>query len=337
MMDKVNGASVDTASYYVVAPSGSAAAGEILPAPRGSEDPAAMLIELQKLMMMLRDSETETGRSRIERKQVLADAAIREVLEAKRREAEQERKNKDGGFLDGICTAFKALSVDLVKLDNITDPVGAVEHALEKAGDATIDSKQFWSDLEKGALEVAKWAAVAGSTALAVVSCGAAAPIAALAIIGAVASCAAAADSTFGILEKLGLSKDTAMWMDVGLSLGGALCSGGAGVAEALSATSTKAAETAVRTGAIVADATSGGADVAGGLAHIEVATFERDEKLLAADTKEAQARQAQIEKRIQALLDLMKDLIEPKEKSLGRINDAMSDYNAARLAVTRA
>lgn len=307
----------------------------LLPPPSETElNPGQAMIALQHILLKMRAQSEVSGKSRIDSNERLAQKAIKDAAEAEKKQREAE--NEDGGFFDGLFTAFKAVTVDLAKFDTLADPIGSIEEGFEKAGDATVNNRAFMEDLEKGALEVGKWAAVAGSVALAVCSCGAAAPIAALAIVGAVASCAAAADSTFGIMEKLGVDKDTAMWIDVGLSIGGAVCSGGAGIGMALG-NSASAVNTAVRTGAIIADGAAGASTVVGAAAKMRVAKFDEQAKLAAADVQEAQQTQQRIERRIQALLDTMKDALESHGRGLKRVGEAMTDFNATRVAIVRA
>lgn len=307
-----------------------AAPVETLPPPT-STGPANALFELRSLLMKMSDVSIATGKAKIERNDVLISKAIQESFEARKRAA--EARSEEGGFFDGLFEAAEALTVDLVKLENITDPFGALERSLEKAGDATIDSRQFWADLEKGALEVAKWGAVAGSVALAVGSFGAAAPVAGLAILGAVMSCAAAADSTFHVLEKCGVDKDTAMWIDIGLCVGGALCSGASGVAQMFSS-QTHNVGTAVRVGAIIADASAGAGASAGGLAHIQVAGFEHDAKMADADATSADMTQRRMERRIQQTIDSIRELYESCERGTRRVADAMNKESAISVAL---
>lgn len=309
-----------------------AAIANELPAP--DLDPRTMLLGLQRLLCNMHDNSVATGQARIAKADELRKKHIEEEQEARKREAEAERK--DGGFFDGLKTAVEALTVDLAKFETITDPFETVKAQLEKAGNATIDSRQFWAELESGALEVAKWAAVAGSTALAVASLGAATPIAALAVVGAVMSCAAAADSSFHIMEKLGVDKDTAAWVNVGLIVGGALCSGGAGAAQMLSG-GANTVSTAVRAGAVAANIAGGGASVAAGVAHVELAAFDRDAKLAAADVYAAQQSQQRMEHRIQATIDAIKDVLQSKDRAMTRVQDAMTTQNATAIHMVRA
>lgn len=314
---------------------GATSGDDLLPSPSNTNRaPADVLVALQSLILRMRDNNVGTAKARIDRNDTLVKQAMEAAQAAREREA--KARSEDGGFFDGLGTAIEALTVDLAKLENISDPVGALERSLEKSGDATINSRQFWTDLEKGALEVAKWAAVAASVALAVVSCGAAAPLAALAVVGAVMSCAAAADSTFHILEKCGVDKETAMWIDIGLCVGGAVCSGGSGVAQAIQG-GTTATNAAVRSAAIGVDIVAGAGTAAGGVAHTQVARFERDAKLAEADTMEAQQQQERIERRIQKLIETIRETLESSDRGVEKVTAMMNQHNATMVAMVRA
>lgn len=299
-----------------------------LPAPTVS---SLNLVAMRSLVLRMTDASISTGKAKIDHWDVKASKAIEDAAAA--REAAAKARSEEGGFFDGLATAAEALTVDLVKLKNITDPFGAVERSLDKAGAATIDSRQFWGDLEKGALEVAKWGAVAGSVTLAVGSFGAAAPVAALAVVGAVMSCAAAADSSFQILEKCGVDKETAMWVDVGLCVGGALASGGAGVAQMLSSQSTQLT-TAVRAGALIADGTAGGGALVGGAAHIQVAAFERTAKHAEADAMQADLTQERFQRLTERAVEAMRETYESSVRTTQRVAGAINKENSTAVAM---
>lgn len=285
-----------------------------------------MLLAVQALLLQSRDNAIKSAENRTDIHASQREKAIQDEHDA--RVEEQKQRSEDGGFFSGLGTAFEALTVDVLKGKSIGD-------CLDKAGDATINSRQFWADLEKGALEVGKWAAVAGSVALAVVSLGSAAPIAALAIAGAVLSCASTADSEFGIMEKMGIDKETAGWVDFGMALGGAVCGGVAGLAGGAQA-ATKLGQAAA-VGGLVADGIGAGATLAGGGAKIAVATFERRAKLAGADAEEATNTKKQIEKRMDALTDSLKDTMVSQERGLQRVSEALANYGQATLATVRA
>ena len=306
-----------------------------LPTPTSNDGfvPGGTIMLLQSLLLKAREVSNATGKVRIEAHGRVEEKAAENHYQAVLEEA--KRREHNGGFFSGIEDACAAFTVDLVSLDTLTDPLGTISESCSKATDATINSRAFWEEFEKGAFEVGKWAAVAGSVAVAVASCGSAAPIAALAIVGAVASCAAAADTSFGILERCGVDADIAKWVDVGLSVGGALCSGGAGLAQTLGSTAHGISGIVKMAGAAADGVGAASAGAAGG-AHIAVAAYEKDEDLAVVNTKETVLVQARIEKRMQTLLDSVRETVMAYERGLTRVGDAMSNLNRINLSIVR-
>lgn len=330
--------SVGCAQPCVSARTQDAAANEsesLLPSPPEVRATPDLLMELQRLLLQSKDDSVTRGENRIRRHEAIALKASEDAHQA--RLDAIEKRSSDGGFFDGIGTALEAFTVDLATLDTLTDPFGQLERSCDKAGSA-IDTPQFWADLQSGALEVGKWVGVAASCALAVASAGAATPLCALAIAGAVLSCAAAASSTFHLPEKLGADAETAGWVNLGLSLGSAACSGLSGVAQAAGSTmAASATEAAVKYGSTVGSMVSAGASGTAAVARVNVAAFERDAKMADAEAVEATARQQSHERRVQALLTTLKETIDSTGRGLARVNQAATDYQATRVAMMRA
>lgn len=103
------------------------------------------------------------------------------------------------------------------------------QQAIQQAVEASKDHS-FWDTLGGICGEIAKVAAVVASVAAAVATLGAATPVAAVAVAGAVLSTASFADSELHVLRALGVDESTAGWVDMGMSLGGAAASFGAGM-----------------------------------------------------------------------------------------------------------
>jgi hypothetical protein len=103
------------------------------------------------------------------------------------------------------------------------------QQAIQQAINAS-KQQSFWDTLGSICGEVAKVAAVVASVAAAVATLGAATPVAAVAIAGAVLSSASFAESEFHVLHALGVDDKTVGWVDLGMSLGGAALSVGAGI-----------------------------------------------------------------------------------------------------------
>jgi len=211
--------------------------------------------------------------------------------------------------------------------------------ALVKQIEAEKDAGGFWSDVASVCGDIAKWAAVAASVALAVVSCGACTAVAALAIAGAVLSCAAAADSELGILEACGVDAETAGWIQLGMSIGGALCSGGASLASAAgtSASFLGEASSAVKTGASVSRGIQAGAGGAAAVARTVVGSYREDAKLAEADATLSRGSARRHEERVQSLLDTVKQALESHGRGLERVGRAMTEHSATQVAIVRA
>jgi hypothetical protein len=145
---------------------------------------------------------------------------------------------------------------------------------LQKAANERKDGG-FWADLGGTLGKVASAAAVVGSVALAVASCGAATPIAVLAITGASLSVLGTAQNEFGLLQKIGVSNELSGNIGMGLMIGGGVCSAGAGVLSicgvgtSAAGTAAQGASTASSTTTQVAHHLGQGATIVGGVAGI--------------------------------------------------------------------
>lgn len=132
---------------------------------------------------------------------------------------------------------------------------------------------------------VAGVAAIVGSAALAVCTYGAGTPFT-LAVAGAVLSSAAFAESQAHVCQKLGMSEKNDSYVTLGLSLGSALCSGGAGTMQAL-AGGAEAASSASTAGQAVGDAatlSSGTATAAGSYTTMRAGEYQADAERSKAD-----------------------------------------------------
>ncbi len=157
----------------------------------------------------------------------------------------------------------------------------------------------FWDGLGDVFGEIAKVAAVVASVAAAVATAGAAAPLAAIAIGGAVLSSAALVDGELHVLQKLGVDAKTAGIVDIGMSIGGAVSSVGAGIAAG--ARSASAATTALeRGGAVVA----GLGQVGKGVSTIEAGGAQARDDQAVADQIASRGRSEHLQRMILLLLD---------------------------------
>jgi hypothetical protein len=236
----------------------------------------------------------------------------------------------------------------------VQDALRKEHEALQKAVD---EGKKggFWDDFGKTMLTVAKVAAVVGSIALAIGTCGAGTAVAVLAIAGAVMSTAGFVQGEFHVLEKLGVDADTAKWIGLGLSIGGAACSVGAGLASTAAAagdaadaganagqatqTTASAADAgqagssaasgsnAFTTGSRVAGVASGAATIAGGAAKIEAGDAHADEQQSMAEALKEQTKAQWLQRQLLALVDAMKDSDQSDGRVLDGIRGAMATH----------
>lgn len=188
----------------------------------------------------------------------------------------------------------------------------------------------FWSDLGDDLATIGKVAAVVGSVAVAVASAGAGTGIAALAIAGATMSTAAFAEGEAHVLEKLGVDAKTSAWIEAGLSIGGAVTTGGAG-------TLASAAEGAARTTAQVAQDVSATSRAAGGAATIEAGHYQAEAERRAADAETAKNSADDAGRAITTTLGRLRDGQDAEQRCLADIRGTMEIEAATMAAAVRA
>jgi hypothetical protein len=181
--------------------------------------------------------------------------------------------------------------------------------------DEALKHKSFWDDLGSICGEVAKVAGAVASVAAAVVTCGAATPLAVLAVAGAVMSTAAFVDGEFHVLHAIGVSDKVAGYVDMGLALGGAVCSLGAGLAAGSQAASSTA--TMIGRGASVV---SGASAVAAGTAAIESGQAQADVDRADSDQVVAEAMSDHLLRTIQSVIDEVQDSDEKSKQIMKTI-----------------
>lgn len=169
----------------------------------------------------------------------------------------------------------------------------------------------FWKKAAKLCNKLGKYGAVAAAVAIAVGTGGVGAP-ASLAIAGAALSSASLLQSETQFLQKMGMSDEMAGAFQVGMGVGGMLCTGGAGGLAGAGGT-----VQAVGRGAA---ATSAAATAADGAATYQAGRYEGD-----ARDREADAVAAKIEdQRLQRMFDRILDDIEYNEQSDQQAVDAL-------------
>jgi hypothetical protein len=205
----------------------------------------------------------------------------------------REQANEAGhgrGFFSSIGHLFGDAARDVAHGD-LARAAKDVASDLHEA----LNSPAFWSDLEKGALFVAKVAAVVGSAVVTAASFGAGAGTMAMAALVLSVSGEVVSDTRcFG-----SASQDVGLGMELAGAAGGFV----AGITStAMSAASRLALE--VGTGI---SAAGGGAELVAGGAHIVNAGFAANVQNAAADAQEAVNRGAELERTIEWLIDDVK------------------------------
>ena len=189
--------------------------------------------------------------------------------------------------------------------------------------DAAWNSPNFWSDVESGATAIAEVAAVVGAAAVTGVTFGAGSPLLAVVIIGVAMSAASMADSQLHVLEKLGASADTAAYVDLGLALGGAAMTCGAGLASSGTATVASSSQLIARIGT-TATVAGAYAQMAGGGAHIQNGMFQAEAKDAEADAKAARFAIARSQRVEQMLIQGLADSVKCSQRTLETLQGAM-------------
>lgn len=204
--------------------------------------------------------------------------------------------------------------------------------ALKKAEEELEDGGVF-GDIGKKLGTVGKIAAIAGAAALIVGTAGTGAV--ALAIAAAVLSTAAFAQSETRYLQELGVDDKTAMYMELGMVAGSALCSGGAGLAAVANAgSSTATTVTAFEKGAKIVGAaatiTSGATGAAGAYAGWQQGVHEANAEEHLADAAGERASQDRMQRLLLRLIDEIEDSEKRDERTLGHLRGAIEAKGVA-------
>ena len=222
-----------------------------------------------------------------EEKKALADQQAAVAKE------QANQANQGRGFFSSIGHLVGDVTKDVTHVD----PKGLAKDGVADVKEAA-NSPAFWNDLEKGALFVAKVAAVAGSAVATTASFGTAgATIAGAAILLSVSGDVVSDTKCFG--------KDSDA-IGVGLQLAGAATGvTGAGVA-ALTTGVTAASKTALGIG-MALTALGGGSEAVAGGAHIENQGFAATAQNAAADAQQAVNQNAELEQSVGWMVDDLK------------------------------
>ena len=160
----------------------------------------------------------------------------------------------------------------------------------------------------------------------------------ALAIAGCVLSTASAVDSELHVAQKLGMSEEGAMKLDLGLGLAGAACSGGASIGAGASAasSSTKIAE-AGKVAARGAQIGSGAASVIGGAAALEAAKYDKRVEDRIIDALAARKKTEELERLASWLVDQLRDIEKSGRRTLDACREVIQADVQTRLTAANA
>ena len=133
------------------------------------------------------------------------------------------------------------------------------------------------------------------------------------------------------------------MWLNLGMSIGGAVCSGGASAVSLLSKApeaATAAASTAKGTASIIAGATTLATGVSSGVGAITrgVAAGHRYEAEMAAANEQAAVyQQKRLERLIDSITETLGEIVTSKDRQLRNVGGMMSQWNQTQIALVRA
>jgi hypothetical protein len=208
------------------------------------------------------------------------------------------------------------------------------QQAIQNAVDAQ-HNRSFWDDLASICGEVAKVAAVVASVAAAIATAGAASGLTVavvVAVAGAGLSCAAFADGELHVLHALGVDDDTAHWVDFGMSMGGAVCSLGAGLLAGGSA-ATGSLGIVGRASAVVA----GASEVGKGASMIQAGEAQAQGDQAAADQVAAQAQSDHAARRMQVVFGDAENSNQQSERIMRSIANTKTIQNETSLSAATA
>jgi hypothetical protein len=197
----------------------------------------------------------------------------------------------------GFFSSIEHLVHDVTKDVTHVDPKSLVKDTVGDVKDAA-NSPAFWNDLEKGALVVAKVAAVVGSAVATAASLGAAgATIAGAAILLSVGGEVVSDTKCFGKASDA---------IGVGMQLAGAATGITGAAVGTLTTGMTEASKTALGVGVALTGLGGGSEAVAGG-AHIETQGFVATAQYAAADAQRAVNQNAELEQAVGWEIDDLK------------------------------
>jgi hypothetical protein len=250
--------------------------------------------------MLLSDQSSD---ERIGMTQVQSDQEQREIALKQQQEALARQAHDSGGhgFFHCIGKLLKDVTVDSLecRFDSLVRDT--------KTDGAACDSPKFWSELEVGAKVVAAVAAAV----VTVCTAGAAGPV----VVGV----ALALSATGFAVQQTNCLGGASSWVGTGLTLAGAVVSGGSSLLASGSTLSTSM----VRTTSVAANFTGAGATVVAGAASIEVTRYQ-------ADALDAQADAEKAKQSATFLEQVQKWAIETLQEQVDAHRDAMNTLVSA-------
>jgi hypothetical protein len=230
----------------------------------------------------------------VDEKQEQQALADEQAAEARAQAAEA---NHGRGFFSSIGHLVSDVTKDATHLK----PAALVKDTVSDVKDAA-NSPAFWNDLEKGALDVAKAAAVVGSAVVTAASFGAgAATIAGAAILLSVGGEVVSDTKCFG--NSSGVIGAGMEILGAAVGVGGAAA---ASVGLVTTTTLSSASKTAIGIGAAF-NALGGGSEAVAGGAHIVNGDFAATAQHAAADVQQAVNQSAELEQFVGSEIDDLK------------------------------
>jgi hypothetical protein len=276
------------------------------PAPIAGSGLDAALGALYAAMSKQRQGALQLGSTRVEIAQKEQQQALKREQDAEAREA-AERASQGSGLFGSIGNFISDVAGQVAQ--------GRLDHAVSDGAtdvDAAVHSPAFWNDLETGALDVAKAAAVVGSVAATVASGGAAAAtLAGAALLLSVGGEAVAATNCLG--------KDSGA-IGLGMEVGGAVMGGLGGIVSASSNAGSSGLAAL-------------GATVVAGAAHVQNAAFAADVQVAAADATQARLQGEALQRLSTWVVDDMKADDKARQQSLQAVQGAMQANDQAAAA----
>ncbi len=232
------------------------------------------------------------------------------ILESKSRELQKECDVKD------VKYNIKQKKVAFEKF----------KKALEKARKKK-KKGGFWKGVSKFCHKLGKLGSVVAATAV-VVGTGGVGAVGVLAIAGMVMSSASVLQDETQFMQKMGMSDSFAATLNLGLTIGGAICSGGAaGAANAGAAVET------VQKGVSL---TSSASTMAGGVADIQSGKYEAAALKHEADAKKENLQEQHLMRVFEELLDEIENHAQQEQRAVSRIGEIIQIRDATPLIVAR-